>query len=123
MADARPTSSSVDAVWCGALATPSPISILRRALKRTPLHHRRAHTSISTELMRRLMSHEASSPEIHDEPKASFQKLISRFRGALKCSISYVKKMKRDDSTDDVDGEEIGEGTTANVWPWRFLPA
>jgi len=112
MADAS-TSSSVDAVR--ALATPSPISILRRALKRTPLHHRRAHTSISTELMRRLMSHEASSPEIHDEPKASFQKLISRFRGALKCSISYVKKMKRDDSTDDVDGEEIGEGTTANV--------
>jgi hypothetical protein len=79
----RPTSSSVDAVRCGALATPSPISILRRALKRTPLHHQRAHTLISTELMRRLMSQEASSPEIHDEPKALFQKLISRFRGAL----------------------------------------
>jgi hypothetical protein len=98
----------------GALATPSPISILRRALKRTPLHHRRAHTSISTELMRRLMTHEASSPEIHDELKALFQKLISLSQG-YECSISYVKKMKRDDSTDDVDGEEIGEGTTANV--------
>jgi len=64
--------------------------------------------------MRRLMSHEASSPEIHDELKASFQKLISLSQGS-ECSISYVKKMKRDDSTDDVDGEEIGEGTTANV--------
>lgn len=111
MADAS-TSSSVDAVR--ALATPSPISILWRALKRTPLHHRRAHTSISTELMRRLMSHEALSPEIHDELKALFQKLISLLQGS-ECSISYVKKMKRDDSTDDVDGEEIGEGTTANV--------
>jgi len=64
--------------------------------------------------MRRLMSQEASSPEIHDELKALFQKLISLSQG-YECSISYVKKMKRDDSTDDVDGEEIGEGTTANV--------
>ena len=77
----RPTSSSVDAVRCGALATPSPISILRRALKRTPLHHRRAHASISTELMRRLMSQEASSPKIHDELEALFQKLISLSQG------------------------------------------
>jgi hypothetical protein len=81
---------------CGALATPSPISILRRALKRTPLHHRRVHTSISTELMRRLMSHEASSPEIHDELKALFLKLILLSQG-YECSISNVKKMKRDD--------------------------
>jgi hypothetical protein len=81
---------------CGALATPSPISILRRALKRTPLHHRRVHTSILTELMRRLMSHEASSPEIHDELKALFLKLILLSQG-YECSISNVKKMKRDD--------------------------
>jgi len=87
----------------GALATPSPISILRRVLKRTPLHHRRAHTSISTELMRHLMSQEAPSPKIHDELEALFQKLISLSQG-YECSISYVKKMKRDDSADDVDG-------------------
>jgi hypothetical protein len=76
---------SVDAVRCGALATPSPISILRRAWKRTPLHHRRAHASISTELMRRLMSQEASSPKIHDELKALFKKLLSfeRFNGLV----------------------------------------
>ena len=61
------------------------------------------------------MSHEASSPEIHDEPKGIVPEAdLSLSRGS-ECSISYVKKMKRDDSTDDVDGEEIGEGTTANV--------
>ena len=59
-----------------ALVTPSPISILWRALKRTPLHHRRARTTILTELMRRLMS-QAAPPEIDDELKALFQKLIS----------------------------------------------
>jgi hypothetical protein len=32
--------------------------------------------------MRRLMSQEASSPEIHDEPKALFQKLISLSQGS-----------------------------------------
>jgi hypothetical protein len=59
-----------------ALVTPSPISILWRALKRTPLHHRRARTTILTELMRRLMP-QAAPPEIDDELKALLQKLIS----------------------------------------------
>ena len=110
IADAS-TSSPGDVVQ--ALVTLSPISILRRALKRTPLHHRRAHTSISTDLMRRLMSQKAS-PKIEDELKALFQKLISLSQGS-ECSISYVKKMKRDDSVDDVDGGEFGEGTMTNV--------
>ena len=59
---------------------PSPSSG-GRALKRTPLHHRRAHASTSTELMRRLMSQAASSHEIHDELRALFQKLISLSQG------------------------------------------
>jgi hypothetical protein len=65
-----------------ALVTLSPISILRWALKRTPLHHQCAHTLISTELVWRLMSQKVS-PKIVDELKALFfQKLMLLSQGS-----------------------------------------
>lgn len=91
----------------------SPIFILRRALQRTPLYHRRAHTLLATSLMRRLMSQPTSSPEIDGELNELFQKLMLLSQGS-DYSLSYVKKMMREDTTtvDDMDHEE---GTEVNL--------
>ena len=72
-------SSSGDVVQ--ALVTPLPISILRWALKRTPLHHRCTQMLILTELMQRLMLQE-SSPKNDHTLKALFRKLISLLQGS-----------------------------------------
>jgi hypothetical protein len=114
ISEEAPSSSVGDAETSTATKTPSAIAILRRALRRTPLRHRRARTSISSELMRRLMSR-PTSPEIEDELGALFQGMISLSQGS-ECSLSYVKKMRRDDSDVDVDDDdEVGEGTEASV--------
>ena len=60
----------------GALqSTTSSITILRRALKRTPLHDRHAHILILTELMQQLMM-QPSSRKTNDELQSLFQKLM-----------------------------------------------
>jgi len=92
------------------------IDILRRGLKCTPLHHRRAHTLLLTELMKRLMSqhHTTSSSEIDDELKGLFQKLILLSQGS-DYSVSYVKKMKRDDDDTGIDEETLEDGVEVNI--------
>ena len=91
------------------------IDILRRGLKCTPLHHRRAHTLLLTELMKRLMSqhHTTSSSKIDDELEGLFQKLILLSQGS-DYSVSFVKKMKRDDDT-GIDEETLEDGVEVNI--------
>ena len=65
----------------GSLPTSSsPTRILRRALKRTPLHDGYAHTLILTELMQQLMTQQ-SSKKTNQELKSLFQQLILLSQG------------------------------------------
>ena len=58
-----------------------------------------------------------ASPKIVDELRLLFQELILLSQGS-ECSMSYVKRMKRDDTGDDVNDEENGGGTRVNVVPY-----
>jgi U3 small nucleolar RNA-associated protein 6 len=94
------------------------VDILRRGLKSTPLHHRRAHTLLLTELMKRLMSQHnltssSFSSKVDDELKGLFQKLILLSQGS-DYSISYVKKMKCNDDT-GIDEEILEDGVEVNI--------
>jgi U3 small nucleolar RNA-associated protein 6 len=92
------------------------VDILRRGLKSTPLHHRRAHTLLLTELMKRLMSQHnltSSSSKVDDELKGLFQKLILLSQGS-DYSISYVKKMKCNDDT-GIDEEILEDSVEVNI--------
>jgi len=90
----------------------SPTSILRRALKRTPIHERHSHTLILTELMQHLMMEQPSSSKTKAELKSLFQKLLLLSQGS-NYSIAYAKKNKV--AGDDNDEEEETEDDKVNL--------
>ncbi|KAL9180303.1 hypothetical protein ACHAXT_008273 [Thalassiosira profunda] len=87
----------------------SPVRVLRRALKHTPISDRRGHELVSTELMRHLMLQPPSS-KTSEELKELFQKLVLLSQGA-DYSLSNVKKSQHGA---DEEGEEESE-EQANV--------
>jgi len=88
----------------------SPIRILRRALKCTPIHERQSYTLILTDLMRHLMAQSSSSLKTKNELHALFQKLILISQGS-RYSIPNVNKRRllaNNDGDEDSD-EGVGD--------------
>lgn len=99
----------------GAALAPSSssLSILRRGLKRTPLHDRRAHTLLVTEAMRLLMAEPLSS-RVAGELRSLFQKLVLLSQGS-EHSVSNVRRNRNGDddgADDDMDDEEANVAST-----------
>ncbi len=88
----------------------SPVRILRRALKRTPLHDRCAHVLVLTKLMQQLMA-QPSSQKTTTELQSLFQKLILLSQG-LNYSPSSSAKEKEVEGDMNVNNEV---GRAANV--------
>ena len=86
--------------------TSSPVRILRKALKHTPIHERQAHLLILTQFMHQVMMQQPSLKS-KEELKSLFQKLLLLSQGTSQVKAS-VKKNK-DDNGDDGDEEEAGE--------------
>ncbi len=91
----------------------SPVCILRQALKRTPLHHRYAHTLVLTELMQQLMA-KPSSQKTTTELQSLFQKLILLSQG-LSFPPSSSEKEKEVESDVNVNNEFGGAVNVASA--------
>jgi len=93
----------------------SPTSILRRALKQTPIHERHSHTLILTELMQHLMMEQPSSSKTKAELKSLFQKLLLLSQGS-NYSVAYAKKSKvlgdDNDEEDEIEDDKVNLAST-----------
>ena len=96
-------------------STTPPISILRRALKRTPLHDRHAHILILTELMQQLMM-QPSSQKTNEELQSLFQKLILLSQGLSYSLASSSKEEELEDGRSKESERMVNVASTVLVF-------